>query len=285
MLAQRVLGHSAYVWPAVAADGLTRQALGLALLVLVLSSGYALSRGEALDPAEAAVEVVAAEEEEPIPATPRESPYSLSQVNAHINEVAARHGVEPRLVAAIVAVESRFDARAVSRRGAEGLMQLMPQTAAELDVEDSFNPRDNLDGGVRHLKRLMGRFHNDLPLVLAAYNAGEQAVINHRGIPPFRETRQYVVRVLRRYDRDAARAVAQQLAAPRAVPARPGPRVSYAAPSAMPVRLTPVSLTVEHVGVAAVTTPYVTTPYVTTPYVGTPHVGIPPEQKKQAESP
>jgi hypothetical protein len=136
-----------------------------------------------------------------------------------------------------VAVESQFNPRAVSRRGAEGLMQLMPATAADLEVEDPFDPRENIDGGVRHLKRLMRRFHNDLPLVLAAYNAGEQAVINHRGIPPYRETRQYVVRVLRRYDREAARAVAQQLAAPKKKPA-PAParvaRVMYVAPAAAP---------------------------------------------------
>ena len=92
---------------------------------------------------------------------------------------------------------------------------------------------------VRHLKRLMARFHNDVPLALAAYNAGEQAVINHRGIPPYRETRQYVVRVLRRYDRDAARTVAQQLAKPRvASPPKVAP-VTYAG------RVTVVPLTPE----------------------------------------
>jgi soluble lytic murein transglycosylase len=108
----------------------------------------------------------------------------------------------------------------VSRRGAEGLMQLMPATAADLDVQDAFDPADNLDGGVRHLKRLMGRFRGDLPLALAAYNAGETAVIAHRGIPPYRETRQYVVRVLRRYDPEAARAVVRQLSAADPPPAR-----------------------------------------------------------------
>ena len=145
-------------------------------------------------------------------------------------------------MAAIVDVESQFNPRAVSRRGAEGLMQLMPETAAYLEVEDPFDPRDNIDGGVRHLKRLMKRFHNDLPLVLAAYNAGEQAVINHRGIPPYRETRQYVVRVLRRYDREAARQVARQLAAPKKKPAVPAPaptrvaRVMYVMPDVLAAR-------------------------------------------------
>ena len=218
-------------------ESLKRQALGLGVLVLAVSSAYAGSRLSVddlmasvslLESAEDAVERVA---EEPAP--------KRVDIDAHIEEVAAEHGVAPKLVAAIVAVESQFNPRAVSRRGAEGLMQLMPATAAHLEVDDPFDPRDNIDGGVRHLKRLMKRFHNDLPLVLAAYNAGEQAVINHRGIPPYRETRQYVVRVLRRYDRDAAREVARQLAAPRKKPAPAAPRVArvmYVAPDVLTMR-------------------------------------------------
>jgi soluble lytic murein transglycosylase-like protein len=96
--------------------------------------------------------------------------------------------VSPRLVAAIIAVESEFNPRAVSRRGAQGLMQLMPATAAHLDVQDSFDTRENIEGGVKHLRVLMDRYHNDLPVVLAAYNAGDTAVLTHRGIPPYRET-------------------------------------------------------------------------------------------------
>jgi hypothetical protein len=222
-------------------ESLKRQALGLGVLVLAVSAAYAGSRMSVeelmasvnlLESAEETVERVA---EEPAP--------KRIEIDNHIEEVASQHGVAPKLVAAIVAVESQFNPRAVSRRGAEGLMQLMPATAAYLDVDDPFDPRDNIDGGVRHLKRLMKRFHNDLPLVLAAYNAGEQAVINHRGIPPYRETRQYVVRVLRRYDRDAARAVAKQLAAPKKKPAPPAPpapprmaRVMYVMPDVLATR-------------------------------------------------
>jgi hypothetical protein len=218
-------------------ESLKRQALGLGVLVLAVSTAYAGSRlgidqlmasVHLLELAEDAVERVA---EEPAP--------KRVDIDAHIEEVATQHGVAPKLVAAIVAVESQFNPRAVSRRGAEGLMQLMPATAAVLEVDDPFDPRDNIDGGVRHLKRLMKRFHNDLPLVLAAYNAGEQAVINHRGIPPYRETRQYVVRVLRRYDRDAARDVARQLAAPKKKPAPTAPRVArvmYVAPDVLTTR-------------------------------------------------
>jgi hypothetical protein len=206
------------------------------VLVLAVSAAYAGSRVELEDLVQSAEQAVDSVAEEPPPAQ--------VDINTHIDEVAGRYGVEPKLVAAIVDVESQFNPRARSRRGAEGLMQLMPATAADLDVEDPFDPRDNIDGGVRHLKRLMKRFHNDLPLVLAAYNAGEQAVIHHRGIPPYRETRQYVVRVLRRYDREAARQVAQQLAAqqhaarkkPPAAPPRIA-RVMYVAPDAAPLAL------------------------------------------------
>jgi soluble lytic murein transglycosylase-like protein len=226
-----------------AGESLLRHALGLSVLVLAMSTAYAGSRVELGDSSEQDVEIVA---EEPASSPPASD--ARVDINTHIVEVATRHGVEPRLVAAIVAVESRFNARAVSRRGAEGLMQLMPATAADLDVQDSFDPRDNLDGGVRHFKRLLVRFHNDLPLALAAYNAGEQAVINHRGIPPYRETRQYVVRVLRRYDREAARAVAQQLALPGAgAQSQKITRVTYAE-RAVVVPLTPAPARAGQVG-------------------------------------
>ena len=125
--------------------------------------------------------------------------------NAHIKDAASRHGVSEDLIAAIIEVESQFNPRAVSRRGARGLMQLMPATAAGLGVNDPFDPRENIDGGVRHLRRLMDRFDNNLPLVLAAYNAGRQAVLDHGGIPPYQQTREYVSRILRRLDRDGAR--------------------------------------------------------------------------------
>jgi soluble lytic murein transglycosylase-like protein len=103
-------------------------------------------------------------------------------------------------VAAVIRVESGFNPRAISPKGARGLMQLMPGTASSLGVRDTFDPRENIDGGVRHLRALMERFGSDLPLVLAAYNAGERAVTGHGGIPPYAETRDYVRRVLRLVD-------------------------------------------------------------------------------------
>jgi len=116
-----------------------------------------------------------------------------------IREAAARYGVPEKLVRAVIRAESSFNPRAVSRKGARGLMQLMPETASMLGVTNSFDPRQNIDGGVRQLRGLIDRFGNDLPLALAAYNAGERAVVSHRGIPPFPETREYVERVLRFY--------------------------------------------------------------------------------------
>ena len=117
-----------------------------------------------------------------------------------IKDASQRYGVPERLVHAVIRVESAFNPKAVSVKGAQGLMQLMPETASMLGVRNSFDPQQNIDGGVRHLRGLMDRFGNDLPLALAAYNAGEKAVINYRGIPPFPETRDYVTRVLNFYD-------------------------------------------------------------------------------------
>ena len=171
------------------------------MLALTLSGGYFIAQ-RAVPSFEIVEELEESAEDtaKPVP--------TLAEIMQQIDAVAAQHHVSPRLVAAIIAVESEFNPRAVSRRGAQGLMQLMPATAAHLDVQDSFDTRENIEGGVKHLRVLMDRYHNDLPLVLAAYNAGDTAVLTHRGIPPYRETRQYVIRVLRRYDREAAEAAA-----------------------------------------------------------------------------
>jgi len=121
--------------------------------------------------------------------------------DALIAAAAERHGVDYALIKAIIKAESHFDHRAVSPKGAQGLMQLMPQTASNLQVRDSFEPGDNIEGGVRYLRYLIQVYDGHLPLALAAYNAGEGAVARHRGIPPFPETRSYVRRVLDHYDR------------------------------------------------------------------------------------
>ncbi len=114
-----------------------------------------------------------------------------------IREIAARHGVEYALVKAVIKAESDFDRTAVSRKGALGLMQLMRQTAAFHQVHNVFLPRDNIEGGCRHLRMLLDRYGGNLPLVIAAYNAGTQRVEDAGGVPPIVETREYLARVLR----------------------------------------------------------------------------------------
>ena len=114
-----------------------------------------------------------------------------------INQASERYRIDSALVKAVIKAESNFNHRAVSPVGARGLMQLMPATAASLQVKDSFHPETNIDGGVRYLRYLMNLFNGNLPLVLAAYNAGENAVMRHNNrIPPYPETQTYVKRVL-----------------------------------------------------------------------------------------
>jgi soluble lytic murein transglycosylase-like protein len=111
-----------------------------------------------------------------------------------IDNLAATHGVDPRLVRAVVQVESAYQPRARSRKGALGLMQVMPATGRRYGAGNLFDPRTNLDAGIRHLKSLLQKF--ELTLALAAYNAGEEAVRRFNGVPPYRETRSYVSRIL-----------------------------------------------------------------------------------------
>ncbi len=107
--------------------------------------------------------------------------------------------MDPALVNAIVMAESEYNPRAVSKKGARGLMQLMPATAAALGVKDSFNPEQNLDGGVRYFKQLVNRFDGDVTLALAAYNAGSRKVRLYRGVPPFKATKRYIKKVFLYY--------------------------------------------------------------------------------------
>ena len=131
-----------------------------------------------------------------------------------ILSAAERYGVDPALVRAVVKAESDFNETARSRKGAQGLMQLMPETARLHNVANVYDPEENIEGGVQHLRLLLDRYRGDLKLALAAYNAGVQAVEKHGGIPPFAETKEYVRRVLtfhERYRKNGQISITEQL--------------------------------------------------------------------------
>jgi soluble lytic murein transglycosylase-like protein len=138
---------------------------------------------------------------------------SPSNYEELIRSASDRYSIDPDLVKAVIKVESDFNSTARSNKGAMGLMQLMPDTARLHNVMDVFDPIDNIEGGVRHLKLLLQRYQGDVQLSLAAYNAGMKAVEKHGGIPPFTETREYVRRVLSYYQsyRDNALQMIQQI--------------------------------------------------------------------------
>ena len=123
----------------------------------------------------------------------------LEKYDHLIFKTSEKYNINYNLIRAVIKAESNFNPQAVSRTGAKGLMQLMPKTAYALQVKDSFEPEENIDGGVRYLRYLLNLFQGDLYLALAGYNAGENAVIHYKGIPPYPETRTYVQRVLRFY--------------------------------------------------------------------------------------
>lgn len=127
------------------------------------------------------------------------NPGSGAKYREMIFRTAREHGVHPDLAYAVAAVESSFDPRARSPKGAQGLMQLMPETAERFGVEDAFDPADNVRGGVRYLRYLLDLFSGDVRLALAAYNAGENAVLANGRVPPYQETRTYVAKVIRRF--------------------------------------------------------------------------------------
>jgi len=136
---------------------------------------------------------------------PRKRWKRLVEINSSayrdlISKISRRYGVDPKLVRALITVESGFNPRAVSRKGAMGLMQLMPETAKRYGARDPFDPAQNIEAGVKYLKELLRRFRRT-DLAVAAYNAGENAVERYHGIPPFRETRRFVKNVMHLYKR------------------------------------------------------------------------------------
>jgi soluble lytic murein transglycosylase-like protein len=147
-----------------------------------------------------AEDVVSIEPEE-IFASVRPLPPASAPFADLIQAAASRYSVDADLIASVIATESNFDPKAVSRRNARGLMQLLPETAARLGVKNIFDPRENIDAGTHYLRDLLLRYRNDLALTLAAYNAGPETVQRFGRIPPFAETQSYVRRVRRAYDK------------------------------------------------------------------------------------
>lgn len=129
------------------------------------------------------------------------TPRSPREMNEVINAVSSRHHLDPDLINSVIHAESGFNPRAVSPKGAQGLMQLMPQTASRLGVVNSLDPSENLEGGTRYLRELLERYNFDLIKALAAYNAGPQRVEQYHGVPPYYETQAYVGRIIRDFNR------------------------------------------------------------------------------------
>lgn len=153
----------------------------------------------------------------PVPAAPVPAVIDTRLTPADLHQILARagqaHDLDADLLASVVKAESDGNPRAVSRAGARGLMQLMPGTASTLGVQDSYKPEDNVRGGSTYLDYLLVRYHDNLALALAAYNAGPEAVDRYHGIPPYHETRAYVARVIHEFNRRVMAREAQQKAA------------------------------------------------------------------------
>ena len=165
-----------------------------------------------------AEDVVAIEPEEAFAAIPQPKADPAADPNAPFHEMiqdaAARYKMDVDLITSVIAAESNFDPKAVSRRNARGLMQLMPQTAVKLGVQNVFDPRQNIDGGTRYLRDLLQRYNNNLVLALAAYNAGPERVQRYGNVPPYSETISYVRRVKRTYEQRKREAAAKPPSAP-----------------------------------------------------------------------
>lgn len=141
-------------------------------------------------------------------------------IGALVDSIAVQHGLQPQLVHSVIKVESDYNPNAVSPKGALGLMQLIPATARRFGVSDALNPAENIQGGVRYLAYLLDLFHNDYSLALAAYNAGEAAVVKYGGVPPYTETRNYVVQVGKRLQEVEEAAARQKQKEARAAAAK-----------------------------------------------------------------
>ena len=166
----------------------------------------------------AAEDVVTIEPEEvftPLPAKPLvKAPY-----RELVEAAAARYRVDADLITSVIAVESNFDPKALSPKNARGLMQLLPETAERMGVQNIYDPQENINAGTRYLRELLQRYNSDLALALAAYNAGPEAVEQYGRVPPFEETLSYVRRVKRSYEKSKSKTFAKKPASPGAMAA------------------------------------------------------------------
>jgi hypothetical protein len=137
----------------------------------------------------------------PAVAITKPKPLDAKTLNEVISSISDRHQIDPDLINSVIHAESGFNSRAVSPKGARGLMQLMPQTANQLGVNNSFDPRDNVEGGTRYLRELLEQYNFDIVKALAAYNAGPQRVQQYHGVPPYYETRAYIARIIREFNK------------------------------------------------------------------------------------
>ena len=165
-----------------------------------------------------------------VPASPPEPAPDPSFQNL-IRDAASRYGVDAELITSVIAVESNFDPKAVSRKNARGLMQLLPETAARLGVKDAFDPKENIDAGTRYLRDLLQKYNNNLTLALAAYNAGPERIQQYGRVPPFSETVSYVGRVKRTYEKSKSDAAAQNKTAKPPTTGAPPPPAPGASPN------------------------------------------------------
>ncbi len=202
-------------------DCVRREAVGDRVRLYLISAGKDAAANYLEVAADAVVRVEAIPDPPPVPAgitpaaavTAPVAALTREEMHTMLAHAGTEHNIDADLLASVVRTESGGQVRAVSRAGARGLMQLMPGTASELGVEDAFRPEENIAGGTAYLDQLLTRYHDNVAMALAAYNAGPAAVDRYHGIPPYRETRAYVARVIREFNRrkQAAR-VGEQVA-------------------------------------------------------------------------
>ena len=186
------------------------------------------------EPSSGYVDVPSAQIEnfEPAPPAPQavtsrgQTPVDLSTI---VSEASARSEVDADFIASVIRAESGNNPRAISRKGAQGLMQLMPGTAGKLGVKNAFDPAENVDGGVRYLRELLLLYNNDMVKALAAYNAGPQRVQQYKGVPPYHETHAYVARVINDYNRKKLAQRKRQQKPPVRNAAAVGPEIAQGA--------------------------------------------------------